>query len=74
MYDDNKYHSISKKCTLYFTFSQELLKKGPGEKQFLLQHFQGTNPVLYNAEGWLQASREDGAMKAAAFLLQESSQ
>jgi myosin-18 len=53
---------------------QELLKKGPGEKQFLLQHFQGTNPVLYNAEGWLLASREDGAMKAAAFLLQESSQ
>jgi hypothetical protein len=36
------------------------------------QH-QGTNPVLYNAEGWLQASREDAVMKAAAFLLQESS-
>ena len=63
---------IFKHC--FCSFVKELLKKGPGEKQFLLQHFQGTNPVLYNAEGWLQASREDGAMKAAAFLLQESSQ
>jgi hypothetical protein len=34
---------------------------------------QGTNPVLYNADNWLQASREDGAVKTAALLLQESS-
>lgn len=48
------------------------MKKGPTEKQFVLQHFQGTNPVLYNAAGWLQASREDAAVKAASNALQES--
>jgi myosin-18 len=52
--------------------SEELLKKGPTEKQFVLQHFQGTNPVLYHAGGWLQASREDGAVKAAGGQLQDS--
>lgn len=52
---------------------EDLLKKGPTDKQFVLQHFQGTNPVLYNASGWLQASREDGAVKAASMQLQDSS-
>ncbi|XP_059090834.1 unconventional myosin-XVIIIa-like isoform X2 [Tigriopus californicus] len=52
---------------------EDLLKKGPTDKQFVLQHFQGTNPVLYNANGWLQASREDGAVKAASVQLQDSS-
>ena len=52
--------------------TSELLKKGPTEKQFVLQHFQGTNPVLYNANGWLQASREDAAVRAAAVQLQDS--
>ncbi|CAB4059742.1 MYO18 [Lepeophtheirus salmonis] len=51
----------------------ELLKRGLGEKQFVLQHFQGTNPVLYNAEGWLSSSREDVALlKAAGNILTES--
>ena len=53
--------------------AEDLLKKGPTDKQFVLQHFQGTNPVLYNASGWLQASREDVAVKAAGLQLQESS-
>ncbi|XP_040579720.1 unconventional myosin-XVIIIa isoform X2 [Lepeophtheirus salmonis] len=53
--------------------SDELLKRGLGEKQFVLQHFQGTNPVLYNAEGWLSSSREDVALlKAAGNILTES--
>ena len=50
-----------------------LLSKGPGDRHFILHHFQGTNPVLYNAQGWLQASREDPAVRAAATQLQESS-
>ncbi len=53
---------------------EHLVKKGPTDRQFVLQHFQGTNPVLYNAQGWLQASREDPAVKAAALQLQESGQ
>lgn len=53
--------------------SDDLLKKGHNEKTFVLQHFQGTNPVLYNAQGWLQASREDAAVRAAGVQLQESS-
>ena len=52
--------------------AEDLIKKGPGDKQFVLQHYQGTNPVLYNASGWLQASREDGAVKAAGNQLIES--
>ena len=49
-----------------------LLSKGPGESHFILHHFQGTNPVLYNAHGWLQSSREDPSVRAAANQLQES--
>jgi myosin-18 len=52
--------------------AEDLLKKGPNEKQFVIQHFQGTNPVLYCTGGWLQASREDAAVKAASTHLQES--
>merc|ERR1712038_1779080 len=55
--------------------SEDLLRQGPVEsnkKHFVLQHFQGTNPVLYNADGWLQASREDAAVRASGILLQES--
>jgi len=52
----------------------ELIRRGPSERQFLLQHFQGTNPVLYDAKGWLQASREDPASRAAGVVLQESTQ
>ena len=55
--------------------SEDLLRPGPIEtnkKNFVLQHFQGTNPVLYNADGWLQASREDAASRSAGILLQES--
>ena len=55
--------------------SEDLLRQGPVEsnkKHFVLQHFQGTNPVLYNADGWLQSSREDAAARAAGNLLQAS--
>lgn len=53
--------------------SQSLLRKAPGSHQFVLQHLQGTNPVLYSASGWLKNSREHPAVKNAISLLQDSS-
>ena len=53
--------------------SQSLLRKAPGSRQFVLQHLQGTNPVLYSASGWLKCSREHAAVKNAMSLLQDSS-
>lgn len=53
--------------------SQSLLRKAPGSRQFVLQHLQGTNPVLYSASGWLKSSREHPTVKNAISLLQDSS-
>ena len=53
--------------------SQSLLRKAPGSRQFILQHLQGTNPVLYSAGGWLKGSREHPSVKNAITLLQDSS-
>lgn len=53
--------------------SQSLLRKAPGSRQFVLQHLQGTNPVLYSASGWLKSSREHPTVKNAIGLLQDSS-
>ncbi|XP_067015742.2 unconventional myosin-XVIIIa isoform X2 [Anabrus simplex] len=52
---------------------QLLLRKAPGTNQFVLQHLQGTNPVLYTATGWLKASRENPVARNAVALLQECS-
>lgn len=52
---------------------QFLLRRSPVGRQFVLQHFQGTNPVLYSVDGWLKKSREHAATKLATNLLQESS-
>lgn len=52
---------------------QLLLRKAPGNNQFILQHLQGTNPVLYCAKGWLKLSRENPISRAAIMILQESS-
>ena len=63
------------KLSFLFLGCEDLLRPGPVEtnkKHFVLQHFQGTNPVLYNADGWLQASREDASSRTAGILLQES--
>ena len=49
-----------------------LLRKAPGNNQFVLQHLQGTNPVLYTATGWLKATRENPFTKSAISMLQES--
>ncbi|XP_025836793.1 unconventional myosin-XVIIIa isoform X2 [Agrilus planipennis] len=52
---------------------QVLIRKAPGSGQFVLQHLQGTNPVLYNTNGWVKASRENPVSRSAVTLLQESS-
>ncbi|XP_072934275.1 unconventional myosin-XVIIIa [Epargyreus clarus] len=52
--------------------TQYLLKKAPHARQFILQHLQGTNPVLYDVTGWVKASRENPITKKAHTLLQES--
>ncbi|XP_050552815.1 unconventional myosin-XVIIIa isoform X2 [Spodoptera frugiperda] len=49
-----------------------LIKKAPHARQFVLQHLQGTNPVLYDVTGWVKASRENPVTKKALTLLQES--
>ncbi|XP_053985866.1 unconventional myosin-XVIIIa-like isoform X2 [Hylaeus anthracinus] len=51
---------------------QMLLRKAPGNNQFILQHLLGTNPVLYTATGWLKATREHPVTKSAITILQES--
>ncbi|KAM7364507.1 myosin heavy chain-like isoform 3-T7 [Cochliomyia hominivorax] len=52
---------------------QALLRKCTGPKQFILQHLQGTNPVLYSVNGWVRNSREHPAIRNAGSLLQDSS-
>lgn len=52
---------------------QLLLRKAPGNNQFILQHLQGTNPVLYSSKGWLKHSRENPVSRCAITILQESS-
>lgn len=51
---------------------QLLLRKAPGNSQFILQHLQGTNPVLYSVNGWLRVSRENPVSRAAISVLQDS--
>uniref|UniRef100_A0A336KMA4 CSON012468 protein n=1 Tax=Culicoides sonorensis TaxID=179676 RepID=A0A336KMA4_CULSO len=51
---------------------QNIMRKGAGTRQFILQHLQGTNPVLYSTSGWLKASREHPSTKNATSLLQDS--
>ncbi|XP_047738816.1 unconventional myosin-XVIIIa-like, partial [Hyalella azteca] len=51
---------------------EAMLQKGPAPDQLVLQHFQGTSPVLYSAQGWLRASRENPVLRQAPILLQES--
>ncbi|XP_012280974.1 unconventional myosin-XVIIIa isoform X2 [Orussus abietinus] len=58
--------------SLYERDHQMLLMKAPGNNQFVLQHLQGTNPVLYTATGWLKATRENPVARSAIIILQES--
>ncbi|XP_055629701.1 unconventional myosin-XVIIIa isoform X3 [Toxorhynchites rutilus septentrionalis] len=51
---------------------QSLIRKGAGTRQFILQHLQGTNPVLYSSSGWLKGSHEHASTKCAISVLQDS--
>lgn len=51
---------------------QSLIRRSTTPKQFILQHLQGTNPVLYSASGWVKNSREHQVIKNASILLQDS--
>lgn len=50
-----------------------LLRKGSLGHTFILNHYQGTNPVQYNATGWLKVCRENAVSKIAIHVLQDSS-
>ena len=39
---------------------------------FILNHFQGTNPIQYNASGWLKCCRDNPNIKTATQVLQDS--
>ncbi|KAF5307416.1 hypothetical protein FQR65_LT06930 [Abscondita terminalis] len=52
--------------------NQLLLRKAPGNNQFILQHMQGTNPVMYSCTGWLRCSRENPVSRSGMTILQES--
>lgn len=51
---------------------QSLIRRGAGTRQFILQHMQGTNPVLYSSSGWLKGSHEHASTKCAISVLQDS--
>ncbi|GAB1602168.1 unconventional myosin-XVIIIa-like isoform X2 [Argonauta hians] len=51
---------------------ESLIRKGSLGHTFILNHFQGTNPVQYNATGWLKACRENNVCKIAIHILQDS--
>jgi len=70
-------HKLCVKTIVYTRYitvidHQMLLRKAPGNNQFVLQHLLGTNPVLYTATGWLKATRENPVAKSAITILQES--
>lgn len=58
-YGDREHHTLLRKCA--------------GQRQFVLHHLQGTNPVLYAVDGWVRYSREHPGIRNAVSLLQDSS-
>ena len=51
---------------------ERLFTRGPDKNQMLIHHFQGTNSVMYNTEGWLKAARENPISRNASIILTES--
>lgn len=66
------YLTLSTRFSCDGTDHEQMLQKGATADQFVLQHFQGTNPVVYSAQGWLRASRENPVLRQAPTVLQES--
>lgn len=53
--------------------NQAILRRGAGDREFILQHLQGTNPVLYKVNGWLKFNKEaTGTSANASTLLNDS--
>ncbi|XP_070572199.1 unconventional myosin-XVIIIa-like isoform X2 [Ptychodera flava] len=50
-----------------------LVSMSANKNCFVLNHFQGTHPIEYNATGWLSLSRENPVSRVAATVLQDSS-
>ena len=55
-----------------FLTEDSLLRKTENAQTFILNHFQGTNPVHYNVKGWLKSARENPLARVAASVLQDS--
>ncbi|XP_022085605.1 unconventional myosin-XVIIIa-like isoform X2 [Acanthaster planci] len=49
-----------------------LLRGCKDKNNFILNHFQGTTPIQYNATGWLRSCREHPVVRMAIVVLQES--
>ena len=60
------------KKILFFSTEESLLRKGSLGRTFVLQHAQGTQPVQYNASGWLKAARDNPITKNSTIVLQDS--
>lgn len=61
-------------CTNFSDREHHLLIRpvGSAHYQFILQHMQGTNPVLYTVNGWLKQNKDNFHSNLAANLLQDS--
>lgn len=67
--DDTFYDRI---CTSFSDREYHFLIRPTAHSQFILQHMQGTNPVLYTVNGWLKQNKDNFHSNLAANLLQDS--
>lgn len=67
--DDIFYDRI---CTNFSDREYHFLIRPTAHSQFILQHMQGTNPVLYTVNGWLKQNKDNFHSNLAANLLQDS--
>ncbi|KAJ6636273.1 Unconventional myosin-XVIIIb [Pseudolycoriella hygida] len=59
-------------CTNFSDREYHFLIRPTTHSQFILQHMQGTNPVLYSINGWLKQNKDNFHSNLAANLLQDS--
>lgn len=59
-------------CTNFSDREYHFLIRPVANAQFILQHMQGTNPVLYTVNGWLKQNKDNFHSNLAANLLQDS--
>lgn len=64
---------VEKLFNLFNTRDDEFfLRKTPESNEFILQHLQGTRPILYNANEWLKYSKENPITQNVIAILQKS--